>query len=69
MDRARRRKFGQNFLDVPTAKLIAGDLPATANEAVLEIGPGHGALTEHLPTRRRTYTAVEYDEQCVVILG
>ena len=45
MDRARRRKFGQNFLDVPTAQMIAGDLPANAGEAVLESGPGHGALT------------------------
>ena len=51
MDRARRRKFGQNFLDTPTAQMIAGDLPAKANEAVLEIGPGHGALTEHLLDR------------------
>ena len=36
MDRARRRKFGQNFLDVPTAQMIAGDLPANEGEAVLE---------------------------------
>lgn len=68
MDRARRRKFGQNFLDVPTAKLIAGDLPAEAGEAVLEIGPGHGALTEHLLDRDLQLTAVEIDDQCVEFL-
>lgn len=68
MDRARRRKFGQNFLDVPTAKAIAGDLPAEAGEAVLEIGPGHGALTEHLLDRGIALTAVEIDDQCVDFL-
>ena len=68
MDRARRRKFGQNFLDVPTAQMIAGDLPAQAGDAVLEIGPGHGALTEHLLDRAVQLTAVEIDEQCVEFL-
>ena len=68
MDRARRRRFGQNFLDVPTAQMIAGDLPAEAGEAVLEIGPGHGALTEHLLDRGLELTAVEIDEQCVEFL-
>ncbi|MCQ2089245.1 MAG: 16S rRNA (adenine(1518)-N(6)/adenine(1519)-N(6))-dimethyltransferase RsmA [Fibrobacter sp.] len=69
MDRARRRKFGQNFLDVPTAIAIAGDLPANEGEAVLEIGPGHGALTEHLLNRGVELTAVEIDEQCVDVLN
>lgn len=68
MDRARRRKFGQNFLDVPTAQMIAGDLPAEAGDYVLEIGPGHGALTEHLLARAVQLTAVEIDEQCVEFL-
>ena len=68
MDRARRRKFGQNFLDVETATAIAGDLPADAGEYVLEIGPGHGALTEHLLNRGLELTAVEIDEQCVEVL-
>ena len=48
--------------------MIAGDLPAKASEAVLEIGPGHGALTEHLLDRGLDITAVEIDEQCVAIL-
>ncbi|MCF0221419.1 MAG: ribosomal RNA small subunit methyltransferase A [Fibrobacter sp.] len=69
MDRARRRKFGQNFLDVPTAIAIAGDLPADEGDAVLEIGPGHGALTEHLLNRGVELTAVEIDEQCVEVLN
>ena len=48
--------------------MIAGDLPAQAGEAVLEIGPGHGALTEHLLDRAVQLTAVEIDEQCVEFL-
>lgn len=48
--------------------MIAGDLPAKASEAVLEIGPGHGALTEHLLDRGLDITAVEIDEQCVAVL-
>ena len=68
MDRARRRRFGQNFLDVQTARMIAGDLPAGESDTVLEIGPGHGALTEHLLDRGIALTAVEIDEQCVEFL-
>lgn len=68
MDRARRRKFGQNFLDAPTAELIAGDLPAAPGESILEIGPGHGALTEHLLRRGNPLTAVEIDPECVEFL-
>ena len=48
--------------------MIAGDLPAQAGDAVLEIGPGHGALTEHLLDRAVQLTAVEIDEQCVEFL-
>ena len=52
MDRARRRRFGQNFLDDSTAKLIADDLPVN-NQAILEIGPGHGAMTKHLLKKKK----------------
>ena len=48
--------------------MIAGDLPAEAGDYVLEIGPGHGALTEHLLGRAVQLTAVEIDEQCVEFL-
>ena len=55
-------------MDVETATAIAGDLPADGGEFVLEIGPGHGALTEHLLNRGLELTAVEIDEQCVEVL-
>ncbi len=48
--------------------MIAGDLPADEGESVLEIGPGHGALTEHLLDRAVQLTAVEIDGQCVEFL-
>lgn len=68
MDRARRRKFGQNFLDRDTAKAIALDLPICDSDNVLEIGPGHGALTEHLLQTGANLTAIEIDNECVEFL-
>ena len=68
MDRARRRRFGQNFLDDITAKHIANDLPVNPDQAILEIGPGHGAMTRHLLKKGTTLTAIEIDEQCVELL-
>lgn len=68
MDRARRRRFGQNFLDDETAKLIAGDLPGNGLETILEIGPGHGAMTDFLLEKSSQLTAVEIDYECVRFL-
>lgn len=68
MDRDRRRRFGQNFLDAETANLIASDIPLETGNSILEIGPGHGALTEPLLSRGVPVTAVEVDEECVAVL-
>lgn len=68
MDRARRRRFGQNFLDDAMARAIADDLPLLPSQSVLEIGPGHGALTRHLLPRCSSLTAVEIDEACLPVL-
>ena len=55
------RRLGQNFLlDPRVAERIAG-LVEDPTEAVIEIGPGLGALTERLLARRRTVVAVELD--------
>lgn len=55
------RRLGQNFLlDPRVAERIAG-LVEDPTEAVVEIGPGLGALTERLLARRRTVVAVELD--------
>ncbi len=68
MDRDHRRRFGQNFLDAETASLIASDIPLQPGDSILEIGPGHGALTEPLLSRGAPVTAVEIDRDCVEYL-
>jgi 16S rRNA (adenine1518-N6/adenine1519-N6)-dimethyltransferase len=55
-------RLGQNFLADPSAALAIvealGDISATA---VLEIGPGKGAITQLLANRARQLIAVELD--------
>jgi len=69
MDRNRRRRFGQNFLDDTMAHAIANDLPILAGQEILEIGPGHGALTKHLIPRAAHVTSVEIDPECAALVG
>lgn len=57
-----RRRFGQNFLvSVEIARRIVDALAPGPGEAVLEIGPGRGALTEHLIAAAGRVAAVEID--------
>ncbi|MDR0516869.1 MAG: 16S rRNA (adenine(1518)-N(6)/adenine(1519)-N(6))-dimethyltransferase RsmA [Fibromonadaceae bacterium] len=60
-----RRRFGQNFLDAEMSRKIADDLPCQAQDSILEIGPGHGALTAHLLPKCLNLTAVEIDNFCI----
>lgn len=47
-----KRSLGQNFLqDKNVARRIVEALDAEPGDAVLEIGPGRGALTEHLAAK------------------
>jgi 16S rRNA (adenine1518-N6/adenine1519-N6)-dimethyltransferase len=64
-DRKTHRRFGQNFLDREMSKKIAGDLPCSMQDCILEIGPGHGALTEWLLLKCSNLTAVEIDDFCI----
>ncbi len=58
-----RKKWGQNFLTQPDlARKIVDAAGITADDVVLEIGPGAGALTGLLATRARHVVAVEFDE-------
>lgn len=69
MDRNRRRKYGQNFLNNAfIIKKIALDIPVKAGDRILEIGPGHGALTYVYLNKGIGVTAVEIDEECVDVL-
>jgi len=65
-----RKRFGQHFLVDRQALAAIADLarPA-AGEAVLEVGPGRGALTRVLLERLDRLVAVEIDRDLVAHLG
>lgn len=58
----RKPKLGQNFLiDVTARQSIADALGDTSARTVIEIGPGHGAITSILAPRCRRLIAIELD--------
>jgi 16S rRNA (adenine1518-N6/adenine1519-N6)-dimethyltransferase len=62
MSQKRRPKFGQNFLVDDNARhAIANALGDVSDRTVIEIGPGHGAITSLLATRTKRLVAVELD--------
>lgn len=69
MHRARKR-FGQNFLHDPAVidKIIAA-VDAKPGERIVEIGPGHGALTAHLIDTGARLAAVEVDRDLAATLA
>ncbi len=64
------KKFlGQHFLSDPRIlNRIAAALPAEPGDAVLEIGPGKGALTAALLERGLEVTAIERDRDLIPLL-
>ena len=67
LDRARvlpSRQLGQNFLtDANLSRWIVEQLELEPDEAVVEVGPGTGSLTEHLVGRARRVILVEFDSR------
>ncbi len=60
------KRFGQNYLrDKNTIKKIIGIFAPDENDAVVEIGPGQGALTELLSERVKSLCAVEIDNRVI----
>ena len=58
----RKPRLGQNFLVDDTARhAIADALGDLGNRTVIEIGPGHGSITEILAGRCRRLIALELD--------
>src|SRR6202795_506896 len=58
----RKPKLGQHFLaDDPAALRIVDALGDVSDATVLEIGPGHGAITDLLARKSRRLIAVELD--------
>lgn len=57
-----RKRFGQHFLvDEAVIERIAGAIDPHADEELVEIGPGLGALTEALLARGARLTVIELD--------
>ena len=62
MQMKRKPKFGQNFLvDDAARHAIVDALGDVSKRTVIEIGPGHGAITEILAGRCRRLIALELD--------
>lgn len=65
-----RKEFGQNFLTNHTVVSdIADSCTDSANESILEIGPGIGTLTRELCTRYKKVVALEIDRGLIPVLG
>jgi 16S rRNA (adenine1518-N6/adenine1519-N6)-dimethyltransferase len=64
-----RKRFGQHFLhDRAVLDRIVNEIAPRPDQALVEIGPGRGALTERLLGRARTLDAVEIDRDLVALL-
>ena len=64
-----QKKFGQNFLiDPHVLGKITACADLTREDAVIEVGPGIGTLTQELCERAGKVTAVEIDRNLVEIL-
>jgi 16S rRNA (adenine1518-N6/adenine1519-N6)-dimethyltransferase len=57
-----RQRLGQHFLgDMGWRKRILAELPLVANDTWIEIGPGHGEMTQLLAGAGRRVIAIEAD--------
>lgn len=64
-----QKKFGQNFLvDTRVLDRIVAAAEITAEDCVLEIGPGIGTMTQYLAESAGKVVAVEIDKNLIPIL-
>ncbi|MDE5892718.1 MAG: 16S rRNA (adenine(1518)-N(6)/adenine(1519)-N(6))-dimethyltransferase RsmA [Acetatifactor sp.] len=64
-----QKKYGQNFLiDPHVLEKIVDAAQITAEDCVLEIGPGIGTMTQYLAESAREVVAVEIDRALIPIL-
>ncbi|MCC4423380.1 16S rRNA (adenine(1518)-N(6)/adenine(1519)-N(6))-dimethyltransferase RsmA [Limosilactobacillus reuteri] len=64
-----KKSFGQNFLtDLNVLKNIVEAADITANDNVIEIGPGIGALTEQLAQAAGEVLSLEIDQDLIPVL-
>jgi 16S rRNA (adenine1518-N6/adenine1519-N6)-dimethyltransferase len=65
-----RKRFGQHFLhDRSVLERIAQEIAPAPGDIVVEIGPGHGALTERLLGKSRTLDVIEIDRDLAAELS
>ena len=65
-----RKKWGQNFLaDTNLLRKIVRTINPTADDAILEIGPGEGALTERVLPLVKYMAAIEIDPKLIKYLN
>jgi len=63
------KQLGQNFLIDPNmARWIVSQLEATEDDAVVEVGPGTGSLSEHLAGKVRKLILIEFDARLAAAL-
>ncbi len=65
-----RRRFGQNFLHDPNViDKIVGAIAPEADQQLLEIGPGHGAISRPIMAAGARLTVLEIDRDLVAELS
>ena len=70
MPQPRKPKLGQNFLvDQAACRRIAEALGDVSERTIVEIGPGHGAITALLAPRCRRLIAIELDRSLAAELA
>jgi len=64
-----KKSLGQNFLvDTNYQKKIIDALDLHDDDELIEIGPGTGAITQHMVGKVRRFTAIELDDQLAAAL-
>jgi 16S rRNA (adenine1518-N6/adenine1519-N6)-dimethyltransferase len=64
------KRFGQNYLhDNNIIKKIVREIDPKPDDTIVEIGPGRGALTEHIYGKTNEFFAVEIDKRVIDDLG
>jgi 16S rRNA (adenine1518-N6/adenine1519-N6)-dimethyltransferase len=65
-----KKRFGQNFLaDERVVERIVQEVSPRADETIVEIGAGHGALTSRLVERSGRLLAIEFDRDLIPSLN
>ncbi len=64
------KQLGQNFLIDPNmARWIVSQLDASEDDAIVEVGPGTGSLSEHLVGKVRRLILIEFDARLAAALA